>query len=50
MTPLEIILSNTVILGTLGFLLKVWIEKRLSYDLNIQLEKFRAELAKNITE
>jgi hypothetical protein len=50
MTPLETILSNTVILGALGFLLKVWIEKRLSYDLNIQLEKFRAELAKSIAK
>jgi len=45
-TFLQTILSNTIILGVLGFLLKVWIER----GLNIQIEKFRAELAKDIAK
>jgi hypothetical protein len=55
----EILLSNVLLLGALGFLLKLWLDKRLSHHLDIlkdeyshrlnsELEHFKSELAKDI--
>ena len=50
MNGAEIIISNTLLLGALGFLLKLWIDKRLSLSLNEKLEKFKSELAKEVAK
>jgi hypothetical protein len=43
-----IVLSNTVAVGVVGFLLKLWVDKRLSHSLNLELEKFKSEMAKEL--
>lgn len=43
-----ILLGNAVAVGVLGYLLKIWIERRLSLSLDRKLESFKAELAKDI--
>lgn len=50
MNGTEIIISNALALGVLGFLLKVWIEKRLSHSLAEQLESFKSNLAKEVAK
>ena len=50
MNGAEIIISNALLLGALGFLLKLWIDKRLSLSLNEKLEKFKSELAKEVAK
>ncbi|WP_440903710.1 hypothetical protein ACMZOO_12725 [Catenovulum sp. SX2] len=50
MNGAEIIISNALLLGALCFLLKLWIEKRLSLSLNEKLEKFKSELAKEVAK
>ncbi|TMO56366.1 hypothetical protein [Pseudoalteromonas phenolica] len=50
MNGAEIIISNALLLGALGFLLKLWIEKKLSLSLNAKLEKFKSELAKEVAK
>lgn len=32
----------------MGFLLKLWVEKRLSHSLDLELEKFKSEMAKEL--
>ena len=48
MDILSIILANTAAVAILGFLFKVWIEKRLTHSLSLDLEKFRASLSKEV--
>lgn len=50
MNGAEIVISNALLLGALGFLLKLWIDKRLSLSLNEKLEKFKSELAKEVAK
>ena len=42
------ILANGASVAVVSFLLKLWIEKRLSYSLDLELEKFKSELAKEV--
>lgn len=44
-----IVASNMVAVGAIGFLLKLWVEKRLSHSLGEELEKFKTPLAKEIS-
>jgi len=46
----KIIISNTVLFSVLVFLLKLWIEKRLSHSLHEQLERFKSSLAKDLAK
>ena len=49
MEQLAIIIgSNVLAVSIVSYLLKLWVEKRLSHELNVELEKFKAELAKDI--
>ena len=41
-------LTSGTSVAVLSFLLKLWIEKRLSYSLDLKLEKFKSELAKEV--
>jgi len=50
MDVFEIILTNTLLVSALGFLFKVWIEKRLTHHLNVELEEFRGKIAKDIAK
>jgi hypothetical protein len=43
-----IIGSNVLAVSIVSYLLKMWVEKRLSHELSVELEKFKAELAKDI--
>lgn len=49
MDILTIIAANGLAVCIVGWLLKLWMEKRLSYSLNELLEKFKAELAKEVS-
>jgi len=42
------ILANGTSVAVVSFLLKLWIDKRLSYSLDLELEKFKSELAKEV--
>jgi len=42
------ILANGASVAVVSFLLKLWIDKRLSYSLDLELEKFKSELAKEV--
>jgi hypothetical protein len=42
------ILSNAVAVAVVGFLLKLWVDKRLSHALNVELEQFKSNLAKEL--
>ncbi|MDD3524582.1 MAG: hypothetical protein PHQ41_07810 [Candidatus Cloacimonetes bacterium] len=46
---LAIIFSTVTAVAVIGWLLRVWIDKRLSYSLDLELERFRSELAKDVT-
>jgi hypothetical protein len=50
MSATEIILSNTAAVAVLGFLFKVWIEKRLSFTLNKELEEFKGKITKEVAQ
>lgn len=43
------ILSDVVLLGAFGFMGKLWMDKRLSYSLNKELETFKSNLSKDIS-
>jgi hypothetical protein len=47
-TIVAIFLSNTIAVAAIGFLLKLWIDKRLSHSFNLEIEKFKSELAKEL--
>ena len=47
-TVVATILSNTIAVAVIGFLLKLWVDKRLSHSLDIELEKFKSELAREL--
>jgi hypothetical protein len=42
------VLGNAVGVGAVGFLLKLWVDKRLSHSLDLELEKFKSEMAKEV--
>ncbi len=44
-----VLAANGLSIAIVGFLLKLWVDKRLSYSLNKELEKFKAELSKDIS-
>ena len=44
-----IIATNVIAVGIVGFLLKLWVEKRLVHSLNEELVKFKSELAKDVS-
>ncbi len=48
MEIIAIVLSNVAAVGVVGYLLRLWIEKRLSHSLDLELSKFRADLAKEV--
>jgi hypothetical protein len=41
--------ANVIAVGLVGWLLKLWIDKRLSHSLSAELEKFKCELAKEVS-
>lgn len=43
-----IIGSNVLAVSIISYLLKLWVENRLSHELSVELEKFKAQLAKDI--
>lgn len=44
-----ILATNAVAVGVVGFLLKLWVDKRLSHSLEKELEKFKLPLAKEVS-
>lgn len=49
MEQLAIIIgSNVLAVSIISYLLKLWVENRLSHELSVELEKFKAQLAKDI--
>lgn len=45
----SIIATNALAVGVVGFLLKLWVDKRLSHSLEKELEKFKLSLAKEVS-
>lgn len=44
-----IIATNVTAVGVVAFLMKLWVEKRLSHSLSEELAKFKSELAKDVS-
>ena len=44
-----ILATNTIAVGIVGYLLKLWVDKRLSLSLREELEKFKTDLAKDVS-
>jgi hypothetical protein len=45
-----LIISNSISITILGFLFKIWIDKRLTHSLAQEMEKFKAKLALDISK
>lgn len=48
MDIVAILATNAIAVGVVGYLLKLWVDKRLAHALGIELERFKAELAKEV--
>ena len=44
-----ILVANAAAVAAVGYLLRLWIDKRLEHSLSRELEKFKAELTKEVT-
>lgn len=50
MDIVALIAGNAIAVGVVGYLAKLWIEKRLAHSLEVELAKFRADLAKEVAK
>ena len=48
MDIVAILATNAIAVGVVGYLLRLWVDKRLAQALGIELERFKAELAKEV--
>lgn len=46
---LAVLATNAIAVGIVGYLLRLWVDRRLEHALSRELEKFKAELTKEVT-